>query len=127
MTGSTFIDKVAKQAGVSEDLAARLTEATLRTFAERITAGEAEDLAARMPDGLGSYLRGGGEKPANYSYDDFMRLIAERTVDRETAERAACGVLQAMHDVVGDQEFEDAMSQLPKYLQQLAQSGPGGR
>lgn len=127
MTGSTFIDKVARQAGVSADLAARLTEATLRTFAERITAGEAEDLAARMPDGLGSYLMGGGEKPANYSYDDFMRLIAERAVDRETAERAACGVLQAMHDVVGDQEFADAMSQLPKYLQELAHSGPGRR
>jgi uncharacterized protein (DUF2267 family) len=127
MTQSTFIDKVAEQAGVSADLAARLTQATLRTFAERITAGEAEDLAARMPDGLGSYLRGGGEKPANYSFDDFMRLISERAVDRETAERAACAVLQAMHKAVGDQEFEDAMSQLPKYLQQLAQSGPGGR
>ncbi|HEX2771135.1 MAG TPA: DUF2267 domain-containing protein [Micromonosporaceae bacterium] len=65
MTAVTFYEEVVERAGVSADLAERLTEATLRPFAERITGGEAEDLAARMPDGLRLYLSGTREvRPA---------------------------------------------------------------
>ena len=44
-----FIAQVAQKAGLSEEDAATLTRATLATLAERITGGEAQDLAAQLP------------------------------------------------------------------------------
>jgi uncharacterized protein (DUF2267 family) len=42
-----FIESVQKRANGSEDEAERLTRATMTVLADRITGGEAEDLAAQ--------------------------------------------------------------------------------
>ena len=44
-----FIGSVAERAGVSSEEAEPLARAVLRTLAERITGGEARDLAAQLP------------------------------------------------------------------------------
>ena len=56
MAEVAFIDKVAERAGVPEETARLLTEGTLLTLAARISGGEAEDLAERVPDQIRSYL-----------------------------------------------------------------------
>ncbi|MET8089778.1 DUF2267 domain-containing protein [Micromonospora sp. NPDC005220] len=47
-----FINAVTTRAKVSTDQAVTLTRATLETLADRISAGQAEDLAISFPTGL---------------------------------------------------------------------------
>ncbi|HWM59183.1 MAG TPA: DUF2267 domain-containing protein, partial [Pseudonocardia sp.] len=47
-----FVNEVADRAGVSRDEAESLVRATLRTLAERLSGGEAEDLRAQLPKQL---------------------------------------------------------------------------
>lgn len=49
MKYASFIEKVCERAGVTLDQAEALNRATLLTLAERITGGEAWDLAGRLP------------------------------------------------------------------------------
>ncbi|EWM64025.1 LOW QUALITY PROTEIN: hypothetical protein MCBG_01158, partial [Micromonospora sp. M42] len=52
----TFVGRVARLTGTSEDRAATLTAATLETFAQRLTGGEVLDLAAQLPKPLQGLL-----------------------------------------------------------------------
>jgi uncharacterized protein (DUF2267 family) len=118
-----FIDKVAERAGVPEDTAALITEGTLLTLAARISGGEAEDLADRVPDQLRPYLVKLTEPAVPFSYEEFVRRVAEHAaVDLPTAERGVAAVLSALGQTVGDKEFSDAMSQLPKDFDRLLAS-----
>ncbi|NJP31037.1 DUF2267 domain-containing protein [Micromonospora thermarum] len=120
-----FFEKVAARAGVPSDTAQSLTEATLRTLAERISGGEAADLADHIAYELRDLLVKGSEEPEVFGYDEFLRRVADRAgVEQDVAERGARAVLQTMHRVVGHDEFEDAMAQLPKEIGALAQPVP---
>ena len=52
MDYATFTRAAAQRAGVPEETAERLEHATLRTLADRISGGEAKDLAAQLPGPL---------------------------------------------------------------------------
>jgi uncharacterized protein (DUF2267 family) len=128
MAELTFIDKVAERAHVSEDRAAALTEATLRTLAARLSAGEAADLANRVPEQLRPLLIKVEEDPEPLSFDEFIaRVAAQAEVSDDIAKRGLRGVLQAMHTTVGQREFDEFMAQLPKEFGQVAQVVPGHR
>ncbi|WP_213456924.1 DUF2267 domain-containing protein [Rhizomonospora bruguierae] len=125
MAELVFIDKVADRAGVSAEVAQTLTEATLVTLARRISGGEAADLADRMPDQLRPFLVKATEPAESFPPQEFVNRVAESSgVDRLTAERGVVGVLRAMRDVVGQHEFEDMLSQLPKEFRALAAGVP---
>jgi uncharacterized protein (DUF2267 family) len=118
-----FIDKVAERAGVPEDTAALITGNTLLTLAARISGGEAEDLADRVPDQLRPYLVRLTEPAVPFSYEEFIRRVAEHAgVDRPTAERGVAAVLSALRQTVGEKEFSDAVAQLPKDFDRLLAS-----
>ncbi|MGC9665055.1 DUF2267 domain-containing protein [Planosporangium sp. 12N6] len=117
-----FIETVAQRAGISEDKAAALTEATLRTLTERISAGEAADLPGRLPDQFRPFLIKYPEPAEAFSYEEFVQRVAERAgVDSDTATRGVRAVLQTMHPLVGEKEFGDVMSQLPHTFAELVQ------
>jgi uncharacterized protein (DUF2267 family) len=123
-----FIEKVAERTGVPEDQAASLTEATLRTLAERLTAGEADDLPAHLPDQFRALLIKSQEPAPDFPFDEFVRRVAERAgVERDRAEEGIRAVLQVMHDVVGHKEFQDVMSQLPREFGELLNATPRRR
>jgi uncharacterized protein (DUF2267 family) len=120
-----FFEKVAARADVPPETAQSLTEATLRTLADRISGGEAAHLADRVADQLRPFLAKGTEEPEAFAYDEFLRRVADRAnVERGVAERGVRAVLQTLHRVVGHKEFEDAMAQLPAELQALVQPVP---
>ncbi|MCO1594738.1 DUF2267 domain-containing protein [Micromonospora sp. RHAY321] len=122
-----FVDKVAGRAGVPPEQARPLTEAVLRTLTERLSGGEAAELAPHLAPELSPLLIKAVEAPEAFGYDEFMRRVADRAgTDRPTAERGVRAVLQTMHRVVGHREFEDALSQLPADLRALAQPLPQG-
>jgi uncharacterized protein (DUF2267 family) len=123
-----FVEKVAQRAGVPEDQAASLTEATLSTLTERITAGEADDLPPHLPDQFRALLIKFQEPAEGFPFDEFVRRVGERAgVERDVARRGIRAVLQAMHDIVGHREFEDVMSQLPREFGELLHATPRWR
>jgi uncharacterized protein (DUF2267 family) len=117
-----FITKVAERAGVEREQAEALTVATLQTLAERITGGEAEDLAAQLPGPLKTALpeRPGGTAEA-FDLDEFERRVADRAGashgDVETGIRA---VFQTLSEAVSSGEFDEILSQLPNEFRPLA-------
>ncbi|SCL33005.1 Uncharacterized conserved protein, DUF2267 family [Micromonospora rhizosphaerae] len=123
-----FYEKVAARAGVPPETAQSLTEATLRTLSERISGGEAADLADHVAHELRPFVaKAPPEEPEVFAYDEFLRRVADRAgVDQGVAERGVRAVLQTLHRVVGHDEFEDAMSQLPADIRALAQPVPRG-
>jgi uncharacterized protein (DUF2267 family) len=97
-----FINKVAEWADLPEETASLITEGTLLTLAARISGGEAEDLADRVPERLRPYLVKLTEPAVPFSYEEFMQRVAEHAgVDRPTAERGVAAMLSALHQTVG--------------------------
>jgi uncharacterized protein (DUF2267 family) len=110
-----FIESVQKRATVSEDEAERLTRATMTVLADRITGGEAEDLAAQLPRGVRDYLVSRREEAEKFDLEEFIRRVSERAgVDVETATRGVRAVLSTVRRAVTSGEFEDVLAQLPK-------------
>jgi uncharacterized protein (DUF2267 family) len=123
VTGLTFEERVADLLGVPVDEAETLVEATLRTLAQRISGGEAEDLAERVPPHLRPLLVKDREEAEAFRYEEFVERVAEDAdVDLTTAAQAVAAVLRVLRDVVGEKEFRDALSQLPKEFHDLATS-----
>ena len=108
-----FIAAAQQKAGLSRPDAERATRATLETLAERLSAGEARDLAERLPPELAPWLATDG--PAEpFDVDEFLRRVAEREgVDITAAERHARAVFEALGRTVGEDEIDDMAAELP--------------
>ncbi len=114
-----FIHAVGALAEIPDDEAERAARATLHTLAERLSPGEARDIAARVPGELREELSA-GEEQRRFHVDEFLRRVAERAdLDQSAAERDAKAVLAALWSVVGAGEFADMRSELPKDFQPL--------
>jgi uncharacterized protein (DUF2267 family) len=125
MNYDEFVDLVAERANVSREQAETLTQATLTTLAERITGGEARDLAAQLPARLQTPLVTAEEPAEGFTLDEFIRRTAERAgTDRDTADIGMAAVMTTLRDAVTKGEFDHVMSQLPQEFQGLT---PGPR
>ncbi|MGN9806438.1 DUF2267 domain-containing protein [Micromonospora sp. L32] len=121
-----FINAVATRAKVSTDQAATLTSATLETLADRISAGQADDLAYQLPEGLDDHLRkppplsGRGEHAKSFGLEEFVRRVADRpAVDRALAGAGVSAVLTTLREAVSRDEFDNAVAQLPNEFRQV--------
>jgi uncharacterized protein (DUF2267 family) len=118
-----FLDAVAKRAGLPPEEAATITGATLETLAERISGGEARDLAAHLPDELRDYLRKDDAPPQLLNAAEFVHEVRARAgVDDQWAAEGARAVFTTLRDAVSDDEVEDLLSELPKDIRQLLQA-----
>jgi uncharacterized protein (DUF2267 family) len=115
-----FIKKVAEQADVSKDEAEALVAATLRTLGERITGGEADDLAAQLPEELKPYLTKSEEGAKSFGVDEFIRRVAERAgTDPDRALAAQGAIWATVRETVTSGELDDIAAQLPDDLKGL--------
>ena len=122
----SFVERVAVLLDIPVDEAEALTEATLATLAQRISAGAAQDLAQRVPRDLQPLFMGESEEAEPFPYEEFVERVAdEADVDYLTADLGVGGVLRVLRDVVGEKAFADAMAQLPKEFRDLVPSRPG--
>lgn len=113
MTYDEFINAVEQRAHVPRDQAEKVTTATLETLSERITSGEADDLASQLPKPLKEPItpRDGAEP---FGLDEFNRRVAERAgVPPSEAERDVRAVLTTLRESITGGEFEDLINQLP--------------
>jgi uncharacterized protein (DUF2267 family) len=117
-----FIDAVAQRAAVTAGQAEVLTRATLSTLAERISGGEARDLASQLPKALQDPLSTGEELAESFELEEFVRRVSERAgVDPAQALEGIRAVLSTVRDAVTGGEFDDVMSQLPKEFTALVE------
>jgi uncharacterized protein (DUF2267 family) len=113
---AAFTAQVAQAADIDADQAERAIRATLVTLGERISEGEAEDLARHLPDSLAGLIRQPGDAQA-FDADEFFRRVAERVgTDPATAERHARAVVAQLAFRAGHKELHDMLSQLPREL-----------
>ena len=82
-----FVEQVAERTDVSLGEAEALTRATLRTLAERVSGGQARDLAAQLAVELTPYLTESDEAASigelKKVYQDMGSSIGYRTKPRE--------------------------------------------
>jgi uncharacterized protein (DUF2267 family) len=120
MDYETFTKTAAQRAGMPEDTVERVERATLRTLADRISGGEAQDLASQLPARLQDSLRPPHEEAEAFDVDEFVRRVAERgDVGPDEARTGAAAVLTTVREAVTAGEFEDVMSQLPQDYREL--------
>ncbi|GHG89428.1 DUF2267 domain-containing protein [Amycolatopsis acidiphila] len=114
MDQDQFLTRVAERAGISWPDAEAVTRATLATLAQRITGGEARDLAAQLPVELQTPLLGEDEPAEAFSLVEFVRRVASRAgVSRAVANTGVVAVMTTLREAVSPGEFDDVISQLP--------------
>jgi uncharacterized protein (DUF2267 family) len=124
MDARRFTANVQEAAGIDEERAAHAISATLTTLAERLTAGEARDLAAELPPEIAPWLAATNGGPEAFDLDEFLRRVAEReAVDTASAERDARAVFTALGQAVSADELAVVAAQLPKDFAPLLPRG----
>lgn len=90
--------------------------ATLTTLGERISGGEAGDLASQLPEPLKTSLSVKSEDEAgDFSVQEFYRRVAEREeADIAVASIHASSVVRTLREAVTGGEVDDIRSQLPE-------------
>jgi uncharacterized protein (DUF2267 family) len=127
MDEERFIETVRREAPLASGAAAReVTEATLHTLGERITDGEAEDLARHLPNELVAAL---AEEPPGeaepFPLEEFVARVSERAAIEESDVVPVAGaVATALEEAVPEAEFEAAREQLPPAFDAVVE--PGG-
>jgi uncharacterized protein (DUF2267 family) len=114
-----IIKRVAERAEIDSETARRATEATLETLAERISAGQADDLRGWLPRELrppiDRAIQAKGEPAVPFSVDEFADRVARREgVSANEARAHARAVLRTLRDAVSKKEFRDTLEQLPR-------------
>jgi uncharacterized protein (DUF2267 family) len=116
----TFIKTEAEVAELPKDQAESLAHATLQTLAERITGGEADDLASQLPQPLKEDLHKDRDEAERFDVDEFVRRVSERAhVDQSTARTGAMATMMTLSEAVTPGEFDDVTAQLPKVYREL--------
>jgi uncharacterized protein (DUF2267 family) len=119
-----FVTAVAGRAGVPPDEAEALTRACLRVLAERLSAGEAEDLRAQLPKELKDELVSPQDEAQAFGPREFARRVAEQAgTDEITARAAVAAVLSTLRDAVTPGEFDDVLAQLDNDFAALVDAG----
>jgi uncharacterized protein (DUF2267 family) len=114
-----FITAVRERADVPEAEAEQAACRTLRTLSRRISVGEAEDIAERLPHELRPCVELDGSRQTFHVEGFIKRLEEHLGVDRAKAEREAKAVIAALWSTIGSDEFDDMRSELPKDFRPL--------
>jgi uncharacterized protein (DUF2267 family) len=126
MKHDEFIRQVQHRARLSSrGEAERATHATLETLAERLTGGEAKDMASQLPHELGQHLRrdwsGTGER---FSLEEFFQRVSVREgVELPEAVSHARAVIEVLSEAVSKGEMDDVRAQLPAEFDRLFEAG----
>ena len=116
MKHDEFIGQVQHRARLASRGDAEIaTRATLETLAERLSGGEADDLASQLPRGIAEYLRtefaGEGMR---FSVEEFFERVSQREgVDLSRAIYHARAVIAVLYEAVSPGEMDDVRAQLP--------------
>lgn len=121
MNGDTIVRNVREHSDVdSNEGALAVAETTLETLSQSLTRGEAEDIAAHLPEGLAdAVIRETGGDAEAIDSTEFVERVRERegdrtAVDTDDAESHVAATLSALRDAVPPEEWDNATEQLPE-------------
>jgi uncharacterized protein (DUF2267 family) len=98
-----------------EEMAETLIRATLQVLAQRISGGEARDIARQLPPPLDEWLQPEHEKAEPFDLEVFVQRVADRAlVDFDAARAGVRAVFQTLGEAVTGDEFGDVLAQLPR-------------
>ena len=98
-----------------EEMAETLVRATLQVLAQRISGGEARDIARQLPPPLDEWLRPEHENAEPFDLEVFVQRVADRAlVDFDAARVGVRAVFRTLREAVTGDEFEDVLAQLPR-------------
>ena len=98
-----------------EEMAETLVRATLQVLAQRISGGEARDIARQLPPPLDEWLQPEHEKAEPFDLEVFVQRVADRAlVDFDAARVGVHAVFRTLREAVTGDEFEDVLAQLPR-------------
>jgi uncharacterized protein (DUF2267 family) len=125
MQYNEFIKKLQSTTGlVDEEAAVRATEATVSTLSERISAEEAMDMAAQLPEEIKQYTDV-DEHAQRFSVDEFFDRVSKKEgANRKEAEQHSRAVMSVLNDAVTSGEIEDIKDQLPDDFDILFKAPP---
>ncbi|SNB46300.1 DUF2267 domain-containing protein [Geobacter sp. DSM 9736] len=120
MEYTEFMKLVQQEIGVKDtEKALRAVQATLETLGERLFHGEAEQLAAQLPQELQPFLVDIQEH-RKFGVEDFLQMVGEREgIDGKEAEAHARAVISVLTRAVTPGEIQDVVSQLPEGFRKL--------
>lgn len=136
MPASEFWHRVAQRLGASDAAARQVTDAVLETLAERIAAGQVDDLIIQLDPVLHAPLRRGvaaaGPAAHRMALEEFLRRIAQREgaagVDEAalftTVAAQARAVLATLAEAVSTKEWLDVVAELPGEYRPLIPARP---
>lgn len=115
-----FIADVADRTALPREDAETLVRATLQVLAERLTAGEAEDLRAQLPKQLKVDLVSPREEAEAFNADEFAQRVSRRTgLNATDAGAGVLTVLATIREAVGPGKFEDVLAQMSREFAEL--------
>lgn len=123
-----FIGKVQNYARLPSRGAAELaTRAVLETLAERLSADEAKDTAAQLPQTMQAYLVC-PQPSQRFGLDEFFRRVSEREGAKlPDAVYHARAVIHVLQEAVTPGQIADVRGQLPAEYDRLFEAGVEGQ
>ncbi|WP_430504871.1 DUF2267 domain-containing protein [Haloparvum sp. PAK95] len=126
LSEESFAEAVADVTDLSEPEAETAAAATLRTLGERVSRGEAEDVAEFLREPADEWLvEEAAADPGSFDGDEFVRRVAVRAdVDEQTAREYADAASDALAGIVPTRALDRMNEQLPdeygEFLQPIA-------
>ncbi|MCW2951827.1 MAG: hypothetical protein JWQ48_997 [Conexibacter sp.] len=116
-----FISLVEREAELPHEPAEQATRAVLQTLGERLSGGEAHDIAEQLPSELATVLDQGGNAQG-FDRQEFVRRVAERAgIELPDAVAATRAVFAALGWAVSHDEIVDMAAELPKDFGELVE------
>ncbi len=119
VTADAFVERVAAVCRFDREQALRASEAVLETLAERLAAGEVDDLEALLPGEFHPALELGklhtGGKAGRFDLEEFLGRVADRvgrTSRSDALDDTRCA-FTALRETLPRQELEDILAALP--------------
>lgn len=128
MQYNEFLGHVQDRARLAtQDEAVAASRATLTVLAKRLAGGEADDLAAQLPEEVGRYLREVEGPAQRFELNEFFeRVSREEGTDLPVAVHHARAVISVLRDAASAGEIDDVLAQLPDDYQPLFEAGSEG-
>jgi uncharacterized protein (DUF2267 family) len=120
ITAEAFLERVADTGRFGHERALRATEAVLETLAERLAAGEVDDLEALLPGEFQPALELGKlhthGKASGFDLDEFVGRVADREgmTSYEDALDDARFVFRTLRETLPRPELDDVLAELPR-------------
>lgn len=114
MQRDEFLSEVENRAELDDrQRAADATEAVLETLGERVLGGEADDVAAQLPDEVADPLTRVDADEA-FDFEEFTDRVDDRLDADASPKRTSQAVASVVVDATTRGELQDLVSELPK-------------